>query len=154
MRTIRDDINLRWYNIVEKLQYRQDLIPNLIETVRLYLKEDELGEHEKLINQTIEIRSRAARNVDPGAPKVVVEHDLSRHIKQLINLGGKYNNLGRSTNYLELNKDFDDLNKNINEMAIKYNEKVRNHNLELSRFYNYIPAKLMNYSKKTIFEFE
>lgn len=154
MRTIRDDINIRWYNLVEKLQYRQDLVPNLIETLRSYMPEKEITNHAKLINNTIDIRARATRNSNPGASKVVVEHDLSRHILQLMNMGAKYNEVGRSTNYLELKKDFADLNKKIEARTNKYNERVRIHNEQLARPYNYIPAKLMRYGKKYIFEFE
>lgn len=154
IRTIRDAINLKWYNLVEKLQYRQDLIPNLIETLRGNVPEDEIKKHGKLINDTINIRARAARNSNAGASKVVVEHDLSRHITQIFNLGAKYNNFGRSTNYLELKKDFSDLRKKIEKRTNDYNEIVRKHNKEIQYTYNLLPSKLMRYGKKKIFEFE
>lgn len=154
LRSIRDDINIRWYNISEKLQYRQDMIPNLIETARLKIPQDELKKHKELIDDTIEIRKKAARNTDTDSQKITVEHNLSQHISQIFNLGAKYNEFGRYINYLELQKDFAELRKNIQKMTNEYNKKVRSHNAEIKKIYNYIPAKLMKYGKKTIFEFE
>lgn len=153
IRTVRDDINLRWYNLVEKLQYRQDLVPNLIETLRTCVPESEISKHKELVDKIIEVRARAARNVEPGSSKIVVEKNLGEQIIRIMNLGPNYNDFGRSTNYLELKKDFADLDKKIKKMTDEYNEKVKHHNLKINRFYNFIPAKLMNYGKKEIFEF-
>ena len=109
IRALRDDVNIKWYNLVDTLQYRQDLIPNLIETIRRNLKEDDLSKASNLINQTIEIRSRAAKNSESGSKKIVVEHDISRHIKDLMALEKVSEELARDTNFLELKKEFANL---------------------------------------------
>lgn len=149
LRTIRDEINTRWYNLADKLQYRQDLIPNLIETIKIYTTE-----HEKIIEQAIQIRVRAGKNVKPGADKIIVEHDLSSHINQLLDLALGNPGLAQDTNYLELKKELKDIRKELDEISNEYNKKVRNHNRSIKKIYNVIPALLMRYSKKKIFEFE
>lgn len=154
IRSLRDDINTRWYNIADKLQYRQDLLPNLIETIRLFIPKEELIKHEEFINKTIEIRSRAEKNTNPGAKKIVVEHDLSNHVNQLIKIAKQNNDLRRSTNFLELKKELSDIGDEIEKLTSDYNQKVRHHNDVIKRPYNVLPALIMRYKKKTIFEFE
>ncbi len=151
---MRDEINTRWYNLADKLQYRQDLVPNLIETIKSHMPEDKKADYEKVINQTIQIRGRAGKNVKPGMKKIVVEHDLSSHIGQLLDLAIGNPELSQNTNYLEIKKEFKDIRKGIDEMSGEYNKKVRHHNRSVKKIYNAIPALLMRYSKKKIFEFE
>ena len=153
IRSVRDDLDNRWYNLAEKLQYRQDLMPNLIETVRLFIPAEKLSVHKVLIQKSIDLRHAAAKNIEPGSDKIIEEHELSKKIEELIQLGKKYDALGKSTNYLELSKEFKDLRKQIEELTIDYNNKVRNYNSIIARPYNLPPALLMKYRKKLVFEF-
>ena len=154
IRTIRDEINTRWYNLADKLQYRQDLIPNLIETIKRYIPEDKKVKYEKIIQKAIEVRAKAGKNVKPGVEKVIVEHDLSTGINQLLDLSLENPELRKDTNFLELKKELKDIREEIEEMSNEYNKKVREHNRIIGKIYNLIPALLMRYSKKKIFEFE
>lgn len=152
MRTLRDEINIRWYNLVDKLQYRQDLLPLLIETMNGFLnKEDNFKEKTKLI---IEVRARAGKNTKPGMEKMVVEHDLSRKITELIKLGDTHGELRHNTIYLEVKKELIEIRKEIEKLSSDYNNRVRKHNHILHRPYNVIPALALRYDKKQIFEFE
>jgi hypothetical protein len=103
MRTLRDEINIRWYNLVDKLQYRQDLLPLLIETMKKFIDKNE--KFEEKIKLLIEVRSRAGKNTKPGMEKMVVEHDLSRKIAELIKLADTNEELQRNTIYLEVKKE-------------------------------------------------
>lgn len=154
IRTMRDEINIKWYNLAEKLQYRQDLIPNLIETIRLKMPEEKKSEYEQIIQKVILIRAKAGMNSNPGSEKMADEHALSDSIKQLFDLSIGNTALAQNTNFLELKKEIKDIEKNLEEMSSKYNEKVRHHNRAIRKFYNAIPAFIMRYSKKRIFEFE
>ncbi len=149
IRSLRDVINTSWYNLVDKLQYRQDLLPNLIETIRLFAPDNK-----ELIDRTIEIRSRAALKVEAGAEKIVVEHDLSRHINKLIQLSLTNKELARNTNFLELKKELADIRTDMEKLSANYNKKVRHHNSVIKRPYNTLPALLLRYKRKQIFEFE
>lgn len=154
LRTIRDEINTRWYNLADKLQYRQDLLPNLIETIRLFAPEDKKQSYENIIQQAIKVRSQAGKNSNPGMQKIVIEHDLSDQINKLLDLSLGNTKLYQNTNFLELKKELKDIRKEIETMSDEYNQKVRNHNRAVRKIYNMIPALLMRYSKKKIFEFE
>ena len=114
----------------------------------------EISKHEDLMNKTIELRSRSGKNSNPGAEKIVNEHELSAHIKQLFLIGNHYDELGKSTNFLELKKEISDMNIEIENLTSDYNKKVRHHNSVIKRPYNVVPAIIMRYKKKNIFEFE
>ena len=154
IRSIRDDLENRWYNLAEKLQYRQDLMPNLIETVKLFIPAENLAAHKNLIQKSIDSRLAAAKNIKPGTDKIIEENEISKQIEELLKLGAKYESLGKSTNYLELKKEIKDLRIQIEELTSNYNNKVRNYNSMLSRPYNILPGLLMKYKRKYIFDFE
>ncbi len=155
MRTLRDDINKRWYNLADKLQYRQDLMPNLIETIRNHNDaSDQAQKDESIIQETIAIRHKAGIISKPGSNKMIIEHDLSQQIKKLLDVSLHNKSLARNTNFLELKKQLKDIEGEIEEIAREYNAKVRNHNKTKKKLHNAIPAFIMRYSSKKIFEFE
>lgn len=154
IRAMRDDINARWYNLADKLQYRQDLIPNLVETIRLHAPENAKTEYERIIEEVIQTRSNAGKNSAPGSDKISSEHALSKSTNQLLDLSIGNPELSQNTNFLELKKELKDISHEIETMSSEYNEKVRHHNRSVGKFYNAIPALIMRYSKKKIFEFE
>ncbi len=152
IRTLRDEINIRWYNLVDKLQYRQDLLPLLIETMRGFISDND--EFKNKVNLLIDVRARAGKNTKSGMKKMVVEHDLSRKIAELIKLGDINGDLRRNTIYLELKKDINDMRADIEKLSSDFNTRVRKHNNVLHRPYNIVPALALSYKRKQIFEFE
>jgi len=154
LRSMRDEINLDWYNLLDKLQYRQDLVPNLIETVRTFVDKNEMMKYNELINNVIDIREKAARMESPGSEKIVIEHNLSKLIEKVFALGENHEDLRQSTNFLELKKEFSDIRNGIEILVVNYNNKVRKHNRVRKMPYNFLPAILLGYKKKKIFDFE
>ncbi len=153
IRTLRDDINLRWYNLVDKLQYRQDLLPVLIETARLFITEKKV-DFERLTDQTIKARKNAGTITKPSTDKMVYEHEFSRYLKKIIELCESIDALRVNSIYLEIKKEMADIEKDIHRLEQDYNAKVRNHNNVIERFYNVPAASALGYGKKIIFEFE
>ncbi len=117
------EIHYQWKILDEGLRKRHNLLPNLIETVRSVLQ----GQDE-LMEQVIKERMKAAKEYFPGAKKIELEHDLSKTIDKVIDLGRSHQELGKNTNFLELRKEIDDLEKNIEMKAGKYNKMVRAYN--------------------------
>lgn len=153
LRSQRDIINNKWYNLNDKLQYRQDLMPLLIELVRKNAGEKAM-EFEKLVEQTVAVRARAAKNSKPGIEKVVVEHDLSRHLKEIMQFCELHNVVRINTSYLDIKKELIDLKEELEKISKDYNDVVRHHNNVIGRPYNLLSAALLGYKKKKIFEFE
>jgi len=119
---LRREIFGQWEVLDEGLRKRHDLLPNLIETVRVHASKVEL--FQKLIDE----RSLAMREYRPGAKKIEYEHDLSKRIDEVFSLGSENGELSKDTGFLELHKEIDDLEQNIEEKSKRYNKMVREYN--------------------------
>lgn len=139
----------QWEFVDEDLRKRQSLVPNLIETVRIY---DQT--REELIEKVIATRYKAAKEYNPGARKIEYEHDLSATINELVALGAGVAGLGSDTNFLELKKEIDDLEKNIEERTNKYNGMVRYYNTHRRILFLQPLAGLFRFGAEDIFEME
>lgn len=145
----------QWEFVDEDLRKRQSLVPNLIETVRIY---DQT--REELIEKVITMRYKAAKEYNPGARKIEYEHDLSMAINELIGLGSNSGgsadvaDLGSDTNFLELKKEIDDLEKNIEDRTNKYNAMVRYYNTHRRILFLQPLAGLFRFGVEDIFEME
>lgn len=148
LRHLGNEIKAQWDYIDELLRHRHDLIPNLIETLRLYK-----NDHEKLVERLIAERRLAAKEYHTGAKKIEFEHDLTSSINEIFALG-KGTDFGKDTNFLELKTEINDLNKNTEERAKKYNDMVRYFNNQINSFILKPLAFVFRVSEIKIFEME
>ena len=139
----------QWELSDEGLRKRQNLIPNMLETLKKYDKNQE-----KFIEEVIVDRIHAAKEYNVGAEKIEYEIILSNHINKVFGIAGTNEELRSDTNYLELKKEIIDINKNIDEKVNIFNKMVRNYNKDISKFYLRPIALIRKYKKINIFEFE
>ena len=139
----------QWELVDGDLRKRHDLLPNLIESVRIYsqAKED-------LIEKIIEVRAKAAHEIANTVVKIELEHELSGLIKVALVLGKEFAELGRDTNFLELKTEIEDLAKNVELKVQKYNEMVRYYNGHRKLVFLLPIATIFNFKTLNIFEFE
>ena len=142
-------IKHQWELSNEGLRKRQNLIPNFIETLRIYDKNQR-----EFVATLISERLKAAKEYDPGIKKIEYEHILSQNINKIFGIAGTNPALASDTNFLELKKEIIDLNHNINEKVKKFNEMVRSFNRDLKLYYLKPIAFLKKYKNINIFEFE
>ena len=142
-------INNQWDLSDEGLRKRQNLLPNIIETLRNYDKNQE-----EFIETLITDRMKAAKEYELGAKKIEYEHTLSHNINKVFGIAGTNNELRSDTNYLELKKEIIDLNHNIDEKVRTFNKMVRSFNNDLKKIYLKPIAFIKKYRKINIFEFE
>lgn len=139
----------QWELVDEGLRKRQDLLPNLIETVRVYK-----ADQEELIETVIKDRIKAAKEYGVSAIKIEYENDLSSDIKKLFALADTDTNLVSDTNFLELRTEIDDLEQNIDDRSNQYNEMVRGYNKSRRSILLRPLAALSRLNSLNIFEFE
>lgn len=149
LQNLRHGIREQWDFIDESLRKRHDLIPNLVETIRWYLQNQE-----ELIGKFVVDRSLAAKEYFPGPKKIELEHELSMTINKAIDLGNMNKELASDTNFLELRTEIDDLEKNIEEKTKKYNEMARYYNRHREIILLLPLALIFRFKRENIFEVE
>lgn len=123
LKALKKQIDEQWELIDEELRKRQSILPNLVETVRVFVKDKE-----DLLEKMIAMRMRAAKEYSRGVVKIEYEHDLSMVINEVVALAKENIALGKDTNFLELKTKIDELEKDLEEKVKQYNEMVRYYN--------------------------
>jgi hypothetical protein len=139
-----------WEDLGEHIRKRHNLIPILIETVRMYEKEDNKEIFEKLISA----RLKAAKKEAPGMEKIELEYDLTQALAPIQETGQKNADLSKDTTYLELKKEFSDIKNLIEAKTKSYNSMVRHYEKYRHLVFLRPISMLFGFGPKNIFEME
>lgn len=137
-----------WRQIDVQLKRRHDLIPNLVESAKGYMKY-ERGTLEKVM----EARSRAVRagGIEEAGQ---AEGELSRILRQLFALVENYPELKANEQVARLMEELTHTENNIAFARQFYNDMVMDYNTSLQVFPNSIIASLFNFQPKPFFRME
>ncbi|MCE5308517.1 MAG: LemA family protein [Acidobacteriales bacterium] len=139
--TQREAIKGAWAAVDVALQRRADLIPNLVETVKGFAKQEK-GIMEALANARAGLMS--ARTPQE---KISANNELSGALGRLLVVVENYPNLKSDQNFLRLQ---DELAGTENRIAVerrKYNEAVQKYNTSIELFPNNIAAGLFGFQR-------
>src|SRR6185436_19613972 len=155
--TAEEKVNAAWGNLQADYQRRADLIPNLVETVKGYAKQ----ESSVLITVT-QARADAGRVQlspadldDPAKVKAFNEAQgrLTQAIIPLQRLQEAYPDLKSNQNFLALQDQLEGTENRIDASRRDYNEAVRAYNTRIRTFPDAIGAKIF-YGAKPMAPFE
>lgn len=146
---LQKEIGGQWELLDEQLRKRHNLLPNLIETVRMYVKDQE-----PLLEKLIIDRMNAAREYFAGAKKIEMEHEFSTGVGRIFNLGAADAGLEKDTNFLELRKEIYDIGRDLDLKSGKYNEMVRYYNRHRNMAILRPIASIWKFGVMNIFEVE
>jgi len=128
------------------LKQRYDLIPNLVEAVKQYMKYEK-----SLLEEITKLRTLAmqAKNFDE---KLEYEKKLSHLLEKLIIAVENYPQLRASETFLQLQETLTEIENNIAAARRAYNQAVTDYNNAIEMFPTNILAKLLGFERKKVFE--
>lgn len=143
----RNQIENAWAQIDVQLKRRQDLIPNLVETVKGY------AAHEKETLDAV-IRARNAAMSAPNTPHAQAEADnaLTGVLRQLFALSESYPELKANTNFLALQEELSSTEGRVAYARQFYNDSVLSYNQKLEQFPTVFFARMLGFGKREYFE--
>ena len=129
-----------------QLKKRCDLIPNLVSSVKAYMKH-ESGTLDKLT----ELRTRAAAATDP-AERLALDKELSGALKGIMVQVEAYPDLKASSNVEQLQRSLNEIEEQISASRRAYNAAVTEYNLAIRIFPNNLLAGMFGYTESQLFE--
>jgi LemA protein len=145
---LRNQVKNAWAQIDVQLKRRYDLIPNLIETVKGYMK------HEKETLENVTRMRAQAMDASGVAEKGMAEGKLSAALGQFKIAVENYPDLKANQNFLALQEELTSTENKISFARQNYNDQVLFFNNKTEVFPSNIIAGMFGFKKETFFEIE
>ncbi len=157
--SLRNRFKNAFAQIDVQLKRRYDLIPNLVETAKGYLKHERetLEEVIKARNQAQTADTRAAANPgDPAAMKGLMgaEATLTGSLGRLFAVVERYPDLKADQNMRQLSEELTSTENKVAFARQSYNDAVMAYNTGREKFPNVVVANMFNFGAAQLFEIE
>jgi len=145
---LRNQVDNSWSQIDVQLKRRHDLIPNLVETAKGYMK------HERGTFEAItKARSQAmgAKSVSEASK---AEGVLGEALSKFMLVVENYPDLKANQNFLSVQEELTSTENKISFARQSYNDQVLFFNNKIQMFPSNIVANVFNFGKRDFFELE
>jgi len=144
-------VKAQWAEVENQLQRRNDLIPNLVETVKGYAQQER-----DVFGQIADARAKlaGAQSAAPGVPteqKIQAANEQSAALARLLVIVENYPQLRSNESF---NRLMDELSGTENRIAVarmRYNERVQEYNTSRRRFPANITASIFSFKDYPLF---
>src|SRR5919197_4360682 len=139
-------IKAQWAQVQNQLQRRNDLIPNLVETVRGYATHEE-----SVLKEIADSRSRLLAAKSPEET-IQAANQQTTALGRLLAVVEKYPQLKANEQF---NRLMDELSGTENRIAVerlRYNEKVQEYNTARRQFPANVTAKMFGFKEYPFFQ--
>ena len=144
--TQEEAIKGQWGQVQNQLQRRNDLIPNLVETVKGYA-----GHEKEVFQQIAESRAKLAGAQTP-AETIEAANQQSAALARLLVIVENYPNLKANEQFNRLSDELSGTENRIAVERMRYNERVQEYNTSRRQFPGVITAKIFNFKDYPLFE--
>ena len=143
---LRNKVKDQWSQIDVVLKNRNDLIPNIVETVKGYAK------HEKeTLNEVIEARSKMASANTPEE-EMKASGEVTKALGKLFALAESYPELKANENFLDLQNKLNEVEEKIRYARQFYNDSVLTYKNKIEMFPSNIVANMFGFKPEAFFE--
>jgi LemA protein len=139
-------VKAQWAQVQNQLQRRNDLIPNLVETVKGYASHEQ-----EVFQQIAESRSRLAGAQTP-ADTIAAANQQSAALSRLLVIVENYPTLKANEQFNRLSDELAGTENRIAVERMRYNERVQEYNTSRRQFPGIITAKIFSFQDYPLFE--
>ncbi len=141
----RNRVQDAWAQIDVQLKRRYDLIPNLVETVKGYMKYEK-----SVLTQITQLRS----SIVSGSvqDKAQANNMLSQALKSLFAVAENYPDLKASQTYQNLQSELENTENKISFVRTSYNDYVLDYNNAIQQFPGNLFAGPMGFKRQDFFQ--
>jgi len=131
------------------LKKRYDLIPNLVSTVKTYMK------HEReVLTQITELRAKAVSGSLSEQEKMQLDSKMGKLLGGIMVAVENYPDLKANQNFLHLQSTLNEVEEQISAARRAYNAAVTDYNNSVEMFPTNIVAGMIGYKRKAVFEID
>ena len=151
IQTLDERINAAESQIKVQLQRRADLIPNLVETVKAYAKQEQT-----IFTAVAEARAKLAGAVQSGNLEDMARAnaELTAPLGRLLAIAENYPQLKSNENFRALQDQLEGTENRIAVARQDYNETVNAYNAYIRRFPQVLTAKILGKKPRPYFELQ
>ncbi len=146
--TLRQRVRNSWSQIDVQLQRRFDLIPNLVESVKGYMK------HESEVLEKVTALRTSWASAKTVAEKSELDNQLSGALKTIMAVSENYPDLKANQNFSELQEELRATENKISASRQFYNDTVTRYNTKLEVVPSNIIAGMFGFKPEELFEAE
>ena len=144
--SLKNNIERAWANIDVLLKQRTDLIPNLVETVKGYMK------HERGVLEEITRMRAEMLSAQGPAQKAKASDHITSALKSIFAVAENYPQLRASENFLHLQQQISAIENQIADRREFYNESVLLFNTRIHSLPDMVLAGMMGFRDKEYFK--
>ena len=141
----REAVNAAWSQVDVVLQRRADLIPNLVETVKGYAKQ------EQIVYGEIAAARAALLGAKNPAEKIAANSQLDSALGRLLVVVENYPQLKSNENFMRLQDELAGTENRIAMERRRYNEVVQDYNTYIGLFPNSIYARWAGFQRNNAY---
>jgi LemA protein len=143
---LENRIDNSWAQIDVQLKRRADLIPNLMETVKGYMK------HEKETLENVTKARAALMTAKTPQENINADNMLTGALKSLFAVAENYPDLKANQNFLQLQDELTHTENKIAYARQHYNDSVLSFNNTIETFPGVVFARMMNKQEKEMLQ--